>query len=157
MNLRRLIITLAIGGAVGLSIFAAMVWQVTSVERIGSSAAIERFETIRDSVPTSPPVLSFDAKGSLTRTPPPAESKDTASPSVLRVMAYRGPQHGLVQVDVPFWFLRLKMPAVQYVLRDTDVDLGELGLTSKELALYGPCIVLDQTRSNGDRVLIWME
>lgn len=41
------------------------------------------------------------------------------------------------------------------VWRSTEVELRDLGLTPGELARYGPAVVIEETRANGDRVLIW--
>jgi hypothetical protein len=91
----------------------------------------------------------------LTRRPPPTIR---ASPvSVLRVLAYRIPEQRLVRAAVPFWFLKVKGPAVQYALRDTGLDLDRLGITASDLEQYGPAVVFDETRHNGDRLLVWTE
>jgi hypothetical protein len=58
---------------------------------------------------------------------------------------------------VPFWFLKVKGPAVQYALRGTGLDLKRLGVSPADLEGYGVCLILDQTRTNGDRLLVWTE
>jgi hypothetical protein len=75
----------------------------------------------------------------------------------MRVLAYRRPEQRLVRADVPLWFLKLKGPAVQYALRGTGLDLERLGVTPADLERYGACVVLDETRANGDRLLVWTE
>lgn len=92
----------------------------------------------------------------MTRRQPP-ERNQAAPPTRLRVLAYRTPQQRLVQADVPFWFLRLKGPAVQYALRGTGLDLEQLGVSPADLERYGICLLLDETRTNGDRLLVWTE
>ena len=82
-------------------------------------------------------------------------SRHAADTPVL--LAYRAAEQRLVRVDVPFWFLKMKGPAVQYSLRGTGVDLERLGVTAAELEGYGASVVLDESRHNGDRVLVWTE
>jgi hypothetical protein len=60
-----------------------------------------------------------------------------------------------VRANVPFWFFKLKGPAIQLVLRGTEIDLKKLGVTAADLESHGPGLVLDEIRSNGDRVLVW--
>ena len=62
------------------------------------------------------------------------------------------PEQRLVHAIVPFWFLKMKGPAVQYALRDTGVDLKRLGVTPGDLEQYGAGVVLDEARANGDRL-----
>jgi hypothetical protein len=78
-------------------------------------------------------------------------------PTQLRVLAYRAPQQRLVHADVPFWFLKVKGPAVRYALRDTGLDLDRLDVSLADLERYGVCLILDETRANGDRLLVWTE
>jgi hypothetical protein len=73
------------------------------------------------------------------------------------VLAYRADAERLVRADLPFWFVKMKGTAVQYALGDTGLDLGALGIDPVELERYGPCLILDQTRANGDRLLVWTE
>ena len=77
---------------------------------------------------------------------------DTTAP-----LAYRVAEQRLVRADVPFWLLKAKGPAVQYSLRGTGVDLERLGVTPADLQRYGASVVLDESRENGDRLLVWTE
>jgi hypothetical protein len=79
------------------------------------------------------------------------------APSQLHALAYHASNRRLVRADVPFWFLKAKGPAVQYSLRGTGLDLQRLGVTPGDLQRYGPSFVLDETRTNGERLLVWTE
>lgn len=48
----------------------------------------------------------------------------------------------MVSADVPLWFLRVKGPAAHVALRNTGLDLEQLGITPADVARYGPTIVL---------------
>jgi len=101
-------------------------------------------------------MLTIEPSGRVVRRPsPPREG--TGGVERLRILVYQVQQERLVQADVPFWFVALKGPALQYAVRDTGVDLDRLGVTAADLRRHGPGPILDETRSNGDRVLVWVE
>jgi hypothetical protein len=155
MNPKRWLWALLVAAAIGLGVFGIVVSRVTTAERVTPSEVTERFEAIRARFEDPRPMLTMGPGGEIERRPPPTETATRAR--VLHVTAYRGPLEGLVQVDVPLWFLRMKGPALRYVLRDTGIDLRALGLTARDLERYGPAIVMDEVSGSGDRVLVWTE
>ena len=150
-------ILVAFGGAalLGLSVFAGLAWRSVQVEPAEPDQALVRFTAVRDSFSGTEPILLVDAEGHVSRRPAP--TSDAAPPKRLHVMAYRQPERRLVRAEVPFWFLKAKGPAVQYSLRGTGFDLKRLSITPEDLQRYGACLVLDETRTNGDRLLVWTE
>ena len=46
---------------------------------------------------------------------------------------------------------------MQFALRGTSIDFKSLGVTAADLERSGAAVVLDETRSNGDRILAWTE
>lgn len=58
---------------------------------------------------------------------------------------------------MPLWFFKVKGPALRYAVRDTSLDLDALNLTATDLENAGASVVLDETRSNGDRLLVWTD
>jgi hypothetical protein len=155
---RGLLIATAIALAavsLGLSLFAALAWRAVTVSRADAAASAERFGNIRSRLRDSPPLVEREASGRLVRRErPPGRN---GAPTRLRVLAYRAPAEGLVEADVPFWFFKVKGPAVQFALRGTGFDLESLGLTAADLERAGAGIVIDESRDNGDRVLAWTE
>jgi hypothetical protein len=151
----RLLWCVAIAAMVGIGVFAFFAWHTVTVEQIQPNEVLTRFAEIRTTLPCTEPIWHVDAAGGVTRREAPREPQ--TRPTRLRVLAYRAPQERLVRVDVPFWFLKVKGPGVQYALGETGLDLERLGITPADLEQYGPCLVLDQTRANGDRLLVWTE
>ena len=100
------------------------------------------------------PLVRRDESGNFERR---ATATSDTPVSQLHVLAYHVSGQQLVRADVPFWFFKAKGPAVQYALRGTDFDLAALNLTPGELQAVGACVVLDEVRPNGDRVLAWTE
>lgn len=156
MNSRRLLLGLPAGAVVGFSIFGVLVYRASSVEYLDEPEALRRFSSVRSALGSGTPLLLVDAAGNVVRrTDPPAEAPRTLSS--VGVLAYRNGEKRLITVDIPFWFFKLKGPAAQYVVEGTGLDLKRLGITAADLERHGPAIVLDQTRTNGDRLLVWTE
>jgi hypothetical protein len=137
--------------ALGLTAFAVLAWQAVSVEQADAKGALRQFEAVRGSV-NGMPLVQRDESGRFERRI--STSSETPA-SQLHVLAYRVSGQQLVRADVPLWFLKAKGPAIQYALRGTDFDLAALNLTPTELQAAGACLVLDDVRPNGDRVLAW--
>lgn len=151
------ILWLVLAGAVcGLSLFGMMVWRATTVERAAAVEAERQFAAARAPFGSMPAMLHRDSSGRLVAAVPFVDGGKPA-PARLGVLAYRTREGRLVRTSVPFWFIRLKGPAVGYALRDTGLDLRQLGLTPAELERHGRGIVVDETNSNGDRLLVWTE
>lgn len=155
---RRILLAIAVAGLLGVSIFGSLVYRAVSVEEVGSSEALTRFAAVRSKFADQVPMLEVDASGRITRSAA-APATASALPAVkrLEVLGYRAAEERLVTAHVPFWFLSLKGPALQFALRDTGLDLERLGLTTDDLWRHGPGLVLDQVRQNGDRLLVWAE
>jgi hypothetical protein len=139
----------------GLSIFGVLAWRSVTIERAEQDEALRRFSAVRNAFLGDEPILRVDPAGRILRRAAPEGA--ARPPSQFHVLAYRSSERRLVRAHVPFWFLRMKGPAVQYSLRGTGLDLQRLGVTPAELAGYGPCLVLDETRTTGDRLLVWTE
>ena len=142
-----------VAAVAGIGAFAYLAWQSVTIQKAAPDDAFQRFAEIRAQV-SGEPVIQIGADGRLKR-----RTMEPAAPaSVLHVLAYRVAQHRLVRADIPLWFLKLKGPAVRYALRDTGLDLNELGITPVDLERYGRAVVFDETRPlNGDRLLVWTE
>jgi hypothetical protein len=152
----RVLSSVGIAALAGIGIFGVLAWHSVTVEQARPDDALRRFTQIRQRLAWTKPMLQVDAAGGVTRREAP-EHSEAAHPTWLRVLAYRAPQERLVYADVPFWFLKVKGPAVQYALRGTGLDLKRLGVSPADLERYGVCLILDQTRTNGDRLLVWTE
>lgn len=148
---KRITAWVLIAGALGLLVFAVLVRQAVSVQQVEASAALQQFEAIRASMKGAP-LVQRDESGRFERR---VRAANDAPVSQLHVLAYHVSSQQLVRADVPFWFFRTKGPAVQYALRGTDFDLAALNLAPSELQAAGACVVVDEVRPNGDRLLAW--
>jgi hypothetical protein len=153
----RTILIVASSGAIGgILTFLALAWRAVTVERADVSQAVERFAAIRAAMGVGGPLLELDAEGRVTRRVSPP-SVPPATISRVKAMAYQPALGRLVTADSPLWFLKLKGPAANLALRETGIDLEQLGITPADLERYGPRIVVDHTRQDGARLLVWTE
>jgi hypothetical protein len=126
---RRIAASVLVAGALGLSVFAVLAWQAVSVQQVEASAALQQFEAVRASI-KGVPLVQRDETGRFERR---MMAVGDGSVRDLHVLAYHVNGQRLIRADVPFWFFRVKGPAVQYALRGTDFDLAALNLTPSEL------------------------
>ena len=151
----RLPFWLRVAAVVGIGLSGFLAWRNVTVEEVPPGDANRRLAEIRDRLPHAAPVLRMDANGLVTRRVP----ADVRTPRATRLHAltYVMSVGRLARADAPFWFLKMKGPGVQYAFRGTGFDLDRLGVTPADLERYGVCLVLDETRRNGDRLLVWTE
>jgi hypothetical protein len=139
----------------GVAAFGVLAWRSMSVLEMDPSGALDSFDAVRVRVPSRPPLVQRDASGAFVRGP----SVKTAGrvPTELHALAYHANGQRLVRADVPMWFFKVKGPALRYAVRDTGLDLDALSLTAADLENAGAGVVLDETRLNGDRLLVWTD
>ena len=122
------------------------------------ATAASEFDAVRARFKGQRPLIELDERGRFLRS-----NTDRPAPEnpprleALHVMAFDPDDHGLVKVTVPFWLLRLKMKHTRVDLGGSNVDLEDLKLTVEDLERFGPTLILDQTNSGGDRVLVWSQ
>lgn len=151
----RVVAILAAAAVAVIALFGLIAWRNVGVERAEPDEAVRRFMAIRSQFTGAEPILRVQEDGRIVRSKePPTEGQP---PKQFRVLAYRVSERQLMQANIPFWFLRAKGPAIKYSLRGTGLDMDRLGISPAELARYGPSLVLDETRSDGGRLLVWTE
>lgn len=156
MRPRRILIAFIVAAVAGVSVFLTMAWNATTIEDAPVDAATARFGDVRRAFGDDEPLLVRRQDGSVVKRPtPPPRNSDTIEH--LFVMAYDASTQRLIEVDVPFWFFKLKAPAAQFLVRGTGLDLNELGISGAELEAQGSCIVLDESTADGSRLLVWTE
>ena len=156
MRISSILLLLALAAGVGLSVFGYFAWRAVTVERTDPRQALQEFTAVRDALGPAEPMLRVNASGRVVRGTPSIVG-ETQRPSQLKVLAYQAGEKRLARANVPFWFFKLKGPAIQFALRGTEIDLKRLGITAADLEKHGPGLVLDEISSNGDRLLVWTE
>jgi len=146
-----------IAAALGLIVFFWTASQVTSIEQVDTNTASFRFRAVLEQFEDTRSMLTMDGGGRVIRRTRRSKALIPVVPTGLKILAWRGSTIGLVEIHIPMWFLRMKGPAINYLLKDTKFDLQAWGLTVEELQDWGPGIVLDHRSAAGERVLIWTE
>jgi hypothetical protein len=156
MRPSRILLLLVVAAVLGVGVFVYLASNTVTVERADDSEAMRQFQAARAAFGATPPMLEVDATGRVVRHASPP-SEDVHGLRQLRVLVFQAQQRRLIRSDVPFWFVTIKGPALQFALRGTGVDLEGLGVTAADIRRHGPGPILDETRSNGDRILVWVE
>jgi hypothetical protein len=147
---------MAIGILLMLAVVSWSIQRVSSLEQADARVAEERFATVFERLDDARPMLQRGVDGEFIRSPSHTEGLDVKLQQI-SVLIYRVPEGQLFVAKVPFWFYRMKGPALSFVLRDSGFDIGELGLTPAELQSHGPGLILDETADDGGRVVIWVD
>jgi hypothetical protein len=156
MRTRRVLLFLLLAAIAGLTVFGILAWRAVNVENADAPEALRRFTAIRSALGSRPPLLTLDEAGNVVRrAAPPAHQPHPLTR--LAVLAYQADEQRLVSAGVPFWFFRMKSQPTQFLVRGTGLDLERLEITAADLAKYDPSVVIDHTRANGDRLLVWTE
>jgi len=152
----RILFWLVLAAGTGLLVFGFMAWRATETHHALPAEAAGEFADVLERQPSRPPVLETDPEaGTRRRTAPPAGP--VSKTRKLCVLAYHAGNGNVVRTDVPFLLYRIKEPVAGLLLQKTRYDPETLGLNPQDLAKYGPGVVIDERRPNGDRLLVWLE
>ena len=82
--------------------------------------------------------------------------------TALHLLAYEPGTSRLVRMRFPFWFVQVKTSdslnlGTLVSLLSKDWENLDLSVTEDDLMHRGPGLVLDHTRANGGRILLWSE
>lgn len=82
--------------------------------------------------------------------------------AALHMLAYEPAGSRLVRVRFPFWFVKVKTTnqlnlGTLVSALSSDWDNLDLKVTEDDLAQRGPGLVLDHTRADGGRIILWSE
>lgn len=155
MTIRRGLLLFGLAAVIGVGVFLTLAWQATTIVETGRDGAAGRVEEVRQRFGGSETLLVQATPGAYVRRDPPPPPR-VGKISHLYVLAYQVDVRRLVEVDVPFWFYKLKAPAAQFLV-DGLFDLEDLGLTAADLERQGPGIILDLEGPDGERLFIWTE
>jgi hypothetical protein len=153
----RFLLWLFGAATIGIAVFGVLVWRAVDVTEVTPDRAAAAFDAARAAAgDTAPLIIRDTANATLVRrtSTPPAEP--TAITHIY-VLSYSTGSGKLTRADVPFWFFRLKAPAAEFFVQGTGLDMSTLGLTAADLAREGPTLVLDETDTTGNRLLVWTE
>lgn len=122
-------------------------------------AADARFEEAKRQFPDEQALLEMaDADGHRRVVLHHRQPAATASVTMVRGLAWRASDEALAEVELPFWFVRMKLAGGRVTLgallpRGWDV----VRVSADDLVQHGPGLLIDERAPNGDRLLLWAE
>ena len=145
----------AIGGSIYF--FASHVRR-TAVE---DTEAGDRFARERQRLSTRRALIELDDRDDpvINRSEPATGSAD-ARLRTLRVLVYEPREQRIVDIDIPFWLLRIMPSGGRFsFLNDNGInfDSDRTRLTVEDLERHGAGLVLDHRDRRGAQVLVWTE
>jgi hypothetical protein len=152
-------IGVAVVGGLGYYVYQQFGMHASFVKR---EDAAQQMDAVRARFAGQSPKIAIketdDGKPNVTLAKPAASSVSLTS---LHVTAYDPSKDKLVEMTIPFWLLRM-MPERGKMQVNGDEVLNHLStpsgkLTAKDIEALGPGLLVDETRRDGTRVIIWSE
>lgn len=156
MRPMRILMWLGLAAVTGIASFGVMAWRAVEVRHAEASEAAQRFQMARSAFDDRPALLSRSDSGELTRRRD-AAPVDPRPITHLYVLTYLAGSERLIDADIPFWFFKMKAPALRFMLRSSTALLDELNLSAADLERQGPTLIFDGADGDGSRVLVWTE
>jgi len=154
-----IMVGVAVVGGLGYYIYQQFGVHATFVKR---EDAAQQLNAVRAKFAGQSPKIAI--KETVDGKPDVALAKPVMSPvtlTSLHVSAYDASKDKLVEMSIPFWLLRMvpeggKMQVNgEEVLNHLSTPSGRL--TAKDIEALGPGLLVDDTRPDGTRVIIWSE
>ena len=124
---------------------------------VSASVASRDFDAVKAKFIGQKPLVELDRHGTFLRSNPERPKAAGRVPEELLVMAFDPDDGRIVRVTIPFWLLRLKTGGGSIDLNGRRMDLEDLKLRVADLERFGPTLILDHAREDGNRVLVWSQ
>lgn len=156
-----LLIAFALFAVVMFSLSMLVLSSWTETTSAGSDEAEQAFAAIRARHGTNAPVLSIDPGGGVHVASDLVRSASSELES-LHVLSFVPSSMKLVDVEFPYWFVRMKLSDTINLGTITSFIAGDWGnldlrLTEDDLDALGPALLLDHELQSGARLLLWTE
>jgi uncharacterized membrane protein len=156
------IIGLCIIGIIAMA--AAGIYFVTQQVQIteASPASAERlFDEGRSRFKGAQPLIELDSDGEIVQShlteARRARPASDASLEALHILAWDADDEKVVQLEIPFWLLRMKSGPLDVFSETAGLRRADLRLTVRDLEELGPSLLIDHRGRRGDRVLVWTQ
>lgn len=143
----------------GVSLYLLSSW--SRIERSDARAAARAFQEALDRLGDNAPYIEIAGDGTV-KVHRELEAERPAAIRTLHLLAWDPASSRLLRVAFPFWFVRLKMSAKMNLGTLTTALAGDWGhmdlsVAEEELRRRGPGLVLDESRGDGGRLLLWTD
>ena len=162
---KRWVVTVLAGLALAAVFGLGISWMMFSLwgdlEEVAPAAAEAAFDDAVRQAGGGTPYLEVDDAGRVT-VHRELERAEPTRLSTMHVLAWQPRAGRLLTVDLPFWFVRVKMTESINLGTLTTALAGDwqqldLQVAERDLERRGPGLVMDHRRSDGARLLVWTE
>ena len=142
-----------IGGA------AYWVYNHVHSQSVAQEAAGDRFARVRQQFAGKQPLIEIVDRDQVvlhrSETPP----STSARVQTLHALVYDTDEQKLMDLNIPFWLLRLAPSGGHFSLNSNgiDIDSDHLNVTVADLERHGPGLIMDHHDRHGSLVLVWSE
>ena len=145
---------IAVGGImVAVSLFRNNM----SISETTEADAMQQFEAVRGRYPGQQPLIQVvDGKPQYVAERA-SQSPATTSLSTVHILAYDSDEGKVVNFSLPFWLLRMKSGPIRISAYQQGWDDRGVSFRVEDIEKHGPGIIVDATRPNEGRVLVWAE
>lgn len=150
------LISVAVLFAIGLLFVGTMAVQVGRHVDMHTATQIEaskEFDAIRATRATGPALVEIDAQTGDVKVNRVA-TRVRRPISTLYVASWNGEDNEVFRTQAPIWLLRM---SPVNILSNLGVAPARFRVTFADLERFGPGLILDQTRPDRKRVLVWAE
>ena len=150
-----MMVGVALVAGAGFWVYQTVAPAATFVDPAKAGAELE---TIRARFQNRVPLIDPDAPEGQARIRTEGRPTFTGELQSLHVAAYDHRAGKLVRFSIPFWLLRLA-PDGKVSFGDEALDdlAGREKLTVREVEAFGPGLLLDEAKPDGNRVVVWTE
>lgn len=129
---------------------------------VEEAQAGDRFTQMRQQLSSRKPLIEIDDRDDVVihRADPDAAVTSQSRLKTLRAMVYDAREGRIVDVDIPFWLLRMMPSGGRFsFLNDNGInfDSERTRLTVDDLERHGAGLILDHRDRRGSQVLVWTE
>ncbi|MCP3914490.1 MAG: hypothetical protein GY711_02910 [bacterium] len=158
---RRFVLGFLIVAAVGFTVAMTMFSSWSDVRSLDAAGAESSIAEVLSGPAGGPAYLSLAADGTV-HVDRSLESEQAVKISSLNLMTWQPAEGRLARIDFPFWFVRAKLTdqvnlGTLTSIMARDWENLDLRVTEDDLVARGPGLVLDHTREDGARLILWME
>ena len=131
---------------------AYIVLRNLSITRSTASLAAEQFDELRRQFPERPPLIQIDdpmhARVHVNHAHPSAPLTQVGG---FEILVWQAEEQKLVHTRAPLWVMRM---SALNLLSELGMAPGSVQLTVDDVRRYGPGVIVDFTKPDGDRALV---
>lgn len=154
-----ILVVVAMLGAAAVGGTAYFIYSHIRQTPIEETQAGDRFAQVRQRLGSRRPLLEIDDRDDVVIHREERGAPGVARLQTLRALVYDAREARIVEVDIPFWLLRI-MPSGRFSFLDDNginFDSDRVRLTVGDLERHGAGLVLDHRDRRGSQVLVWTE